>query len=497
MGVVRGVVSMGVFPISVRRYAWGSVLRTGAEIGDRFNTESPAQCYRCGLARLLRMGVPGIPHRVTQRGNHTHRQGNWYPIPGLFPVSYDLAGNTTNDGTTTYTYDADGRVCALSGPQGMIGYQYDADGNRIGKGTVTTIATCDITANGYTPITDYVLDQAGAQMTEMAISGTQSTFVHSNVTGSGALLVTFDSTYATHYYLNDALGSRRVQTDAAGIPEQTCQSLPFGDQLFCSGSITSPTEHHYTGKERDNESGLDYFGARYYGSNMGRFMSPDWAAKAEPVPYAKMDNPQSLNLYAYAGNNPVGNVDADGHIYNGSSDSGGYLEGDDPYHQDQQRAAEFAQMVQNGWEATVNQINSEAESEAPAQQQSTTSSTSTTGTTAQDHYVSISYWPTGAGGFGHIGVQVDSDDTLNTPRMVTLQRISITIFRSRLTRPRRCKGQWQPGLQTPGITTYSSTTVRVSLKACFVPEEFGHLTPRYLGRLSCTEYCRWSTENNE
>jgi RHS repeat-associated protein len=71
-----------------------------------------------------------------------------------------------------------------------------------------------------------------------------------------------------------------------------------------------------TGKERDNESGLDYFGARYYGSNMGRFMSPDWAAKAMPVPYAKLGDPQSLNLYAYVGNNPLSRADADGHTAN-------------------------------------------------------------------------------------------------------------------------------------------------------------------------------------
>src|SRR5580693_1184655 len=69
----------------------------------------------------------------------------------------------------------------------------------------------------------------------------------------------------------------------------------------------------YTGKERDAESGLDYFGARYYASNMGRFMSPDWAAKAEPVPYAKLDDPQSLNLYSYVRNNPVSGVDPNGH----------------------------------------------------------------------------------------------------------------------------------------------------------------------------------------
>ena len=68
-----------------------------------------------------------------------------------------------------------------------------------------------------------------------------------------------------------------------------------------------------TGKERDAESGNDYFGARYYASSMGRWLSPDWAAKAEPVPYAKLDDPQTLNLYRYMRNNPLGGVDADGH----------------------------------------------------------------------------------------------------------------------------------------------------------------------------------------
>ncbi len=74
------------------------------------------------------------------------------------------------------------------------------------------------------------------------------------------------------------------------------------------------TASRSTGKERDTESGLDFFGARYYSSSMGRFMSPDWAAKAEPVPYAKLDNPQTLNLYGYVKNNPLSMSDPDGHV---------------------------------------------------------------------------------------------------------------------------------------------------------------------------------------
>ena len=83
-------------------------------------------------------------------------------------------------------------------------------------------------------------------------------------------------------------------------------------------TAATPNEHartrsRYTGKERDQESGNDYFGARYYASSMGRWLSPDWSAKVMPVPYAKLDDPQSLNLYAYAGNNPLSRVDRDGH----------------------------------------------------------------------------------------------------------------------------------------------------------------------------------------
>jgi len=48
---------------------------------------------------------------------------------------------------------------------------------------------------------------------------------------------------------------------------------------------------------------------------MGRWMSPDWAAKAMPVPYAKLDNPQSLNLYSYVGNNPLSRIDLNGHDF--------------------------------------------------------------------------------------------------------------------------------------------------------------------------------------
>jgi RHS repeat-associated protein len=78
--------------------------------------------------------------------------------------------------------------------------------------------------------------------------------------------------------------------------------------LACLLSAASGRQSIFTGKERDAESGNDYFGARYYASTMGRFMSPDWSAKVQPVPYAKLGDPQSLNLYVYVLNNPLSHV---------------------------------------------------------------------------------------------------------------------------------------------------------------------------------------------
>jgi|GEM_PF-5858584 RHS repeat-associated protein len=85
--------------------------------------------------------------------------------------------------------------------------------------------------------------------------------------------------------------------------------------IYDSGSDLAHFAGKFTGKERDSESGNDYFGARYYASTMGRFLSPDWSDEPDPVPYPDLDNPQSLNLYTYAGNNPLIHIDADGHCW--------------------------------------------------------------------------------------------------------------------------------------------------------------------------------------
>ena len=78
--------------------------------------------------------------------------------------------------------------------------------------------------------------------------------------------------------------------------------------------VASDSNHYkFTGKERDSESGLDYFGARYYSNGLGRWISADWSATPVPVPYADFGDPQSFNLYGYVRNIPTVKVDLDGH----------------------------------------------------------------------------------------------------------------------------------------------------------------------------------------
>jgi RHS repeat-associated protein len=255
--------------------------------------------------------TPGQP--PTTAHYNANNQVTWTSVnAAVSGFSYDNAGEVLNDNANQYLYDAEGRICAVRNLTVgvMTGYIYDAGGTHVAKGHITAMS-CNPAASGFTPTSDYILGPSGEQAAEMSVSsGGVATWQHTNVYAGGALLATYDAS-GPHYYLNDPLGTRRVQTNYAGSVEQTCASLPYGDGSTCIPN--PPTEHLFTGKERDAESGNDYFGARYYSSAMGRFMSPDWSAKVEPVPYAKLDDPQSLNLYAYVMNNPMTRIDLDGH----------------------------------------------------------------------------------------------------------------------------------------------------------------------------------------
>ena len=116
-------------------------------------------------------------------------------------------------------------------------------------------------------------------------------------------------------------------TDSTGNVTEQSDYYPYGGEIAISGSDSN--HYKFTGKERDTESGLDYFGARYNASTMGRFMTPDWSSTPAAVPFADPANPQSLNLYSYVVNNPLNRTDPLGHNWfctSGSSSNCGHWE---------------------------------------------------------------------------------------------------------------------------------------------------------------------------
>ncbi|MBV9269268.1 MAG: hypothetical protein JO061_24070 [Acidobacteriaceae bacterium] len=199
-------------------------------------------------------------------------------------------------------YDTEGRITQATGA-GSAAYKYDGSGRRVVK-------------SGSGVSTVYVYDAAGQLAAEYSSAA------------AGTVLCT------TCYLSTDYLGSTRLVTDASGNVISRHAFLPFGQEIAGNqygrdnswGAFNDGVNQRFTGKESDQESGFDYFGARYYGPALGRFTSPDEftggpvdvnspgeVESPGPLPYADIRNPQSLNKYAYALNNPLKYVDPDGH----------------------------------------------------------------------------------------------------------------------------------------------------------------------------------------
>ncbi len=210
-------------------------------------------------------------------------------LPGY---SYDAAGNMTSNGSTTYTYDAENRVTATSG----YSYVYDANGQRVIK-CGGTFPTC---GSG----TLYWRGTAGDPLAETDFTGAPT---EEYVFFNGTRIARRDGTGNTAlFYFADHLGSTDVITSSTGGVQKLSVYYPYGGEIAVTGSGFA-NNYKFTGKERDAESGLDNFGARYDASGLGRFMTPDPLMAS-----GHARNPQTWNRYAYALNNPVRFVDPDG-----------------------------------------------------------------------------------------------------------------------------------------------------------------------------------------
>jgi RHS repeat-associated protein len=209
-------------------------------------------------------------------------------------AAYDAAGNQTAIAGFTNTFDAENRLASSTIGGVTTSYTYDGDGRRVMKssGSAQTV---------------YVYDATGGLAAE-----------YTNGTPPATPCVTC-------YLTADHLGSTRVMTDSSGTVQSLHDYLPFGEEIQArvgarvtglypqaTLAVGDGVTEKFTGKERDTETGLDFFGARYFSGAQGRFTSPDPIT----VTPARVADPQQLNLYAYARNDPLKFVDPTGMVIN-------------------------------------------------------------------------------------------------------------------------------------------------------------------------------------
>ncbi len=218
-------------------------------------------------------------------------------------LTYDQSGNVTYDGYNRYIYDVEGRLYQVGN---SICYIYDGDGDRVAR------TNCNVSGAGWGHMTgvlsEYLYDTDHHLLSEVNVAS--QLMANGNI-WAGNQLVAQDApdanvttATATQLRITDQVGSLRGLLDLGEHVVQSCTSFPYGDGATCS----TPADQFFTGKERDAETTFDYFGARYYNSTLGRFISPDPSG----LQYADPSNPQSLNLYSYAQNNPLSNIDPTG-----------------------------------------------------------------------------------------------------------------------------------------------------------------------------------------
>ena len=198
-----------------------------------------------------------------------------------------------SDGVQCYGYNEANQLSQVktcSNNQLTAAYTYDYNGNRIVKKLYTNGV---LSATVYSPSDSYETKKI------VAGNSTQNT---SYYYANDQLIAKKNPDGTKVYYQNDQLGSASLITNQSGaLVEQTTYD-PWG--VVRQGGTAS--KFQYTGQEKDQESGLNYYNARYYNPNVRRFTQADTI-----IP--DLYNPQTLNRYSYVTNNPLRYTDPSGH----------------------------------------------------------------------------------------------------------------------------------------------------------------------------------------
>jgi RHS repeat-associated protein len=252
----------------------------------------PKRCLR-SLFRFIFPAIPeirGYPMLAAGLGNVPTPQTFLQNFPLLFWTAFHLRFATHAASSFGGPYPTLGRRSVF---EGCSTNAYDGDGRRVAK-------------------VGSKLYWYGANNELLAETNPSGAIINEYVYFRGKTIALLPSGSTAQFYIGDTLGTSRIVTTNTGVVCYDADFTPFGGERSVTSSCAQ-NNYKFEGKERDVETGNDDFDARSYNNRFGRFLSADWSAYPEPVPYADLTNPQTLNLYSMVQNDPESFTDLDGH----------------------------------------------------------------------------------------------------------------------------------------------------------------------------------------
>jgi RHS repeat-associated protein len=248
--------------------------------------------------------------------------------PSTETFVHDADGNLTSDGRWTYTWDAENRLIAMirdtdspAGARQWLRFEYDHQGRRIRKWFGTN------SGSGWVLSSDTAFAYDGWNLVAELNAASSNTRLRTYLWGldlstseqgaggvGGLLLVTdYEGTTTYHWPAYDGNGN------VAALVAQTDGSLsaryeygPFGEAIRATGAMGKKNPIRFSTKYTDDQTGLLYYGYRYYNPTTGRWINRDplgesgFEALRLRIADLFGDGP---NLYAFVGNNPVNTID--------------------------------------------------------------------------------------------------------------------------------------------------------------------------------------------
>ena len=272
-------------------------------------------------------GANGIWQSVAITNNGVTTTGNLYVPPAAFTPTYDLDGNLTDDGEWTYLWDAENRMktatratraVTAGAPYRRFEHTYDAFSRLFQTRTFAT-------ATGTIPLKTEQYIYSGWNRTAMLESaGTATPVLRQSYIwgldisaqsgqsgqdsgGVGALLAVIDTASGTHYPCYDSNGNITTLVNAAtGAISAQYEYSPFGETTRATGPFAEANPYRFSTKPTNSETGLLYYGYRFY--------KPKWQTWPSRDP---IEEEGGVNLYGFVGNDGVNQWD-----YLGMADSG-------------------------------------------------------------------------------------------------------------------------------------------------------------------------------